>query len=114
LRARAILTFGNRLELYLTIIPTLQAVLGIIGSTLQPQSKTMAKLLATLRNGNLEPSEPIDLPEGTQLLITVNLAQETEDWTDEDLTEISLQGLNRAYGDDEPDYGEVEVEGVVI
>jgi predicted DNA-binding antitoxin AbrB/MazE fold protein len=59
----------------------------------------MAKLLATLRNGNLEPSEPIDLPEGTQLLITVNLAQETEDWT-----EFSLQGLNRAYGDDEPDY----------
>jgi hypothetical protein len=44
----------------------------------------MAKLLATLRNGNLEPSEPIDFPEGTQLFITVNLAQENEDWTDED------------------------------
>jgi hypothetical protein len=64
----------------------------------------MAKLLATLRNGNLEPSEPIDFPEGTQLFITVNLAQENEDWTDEDWTEFSLQGLNRAYGDDEPDY----------
>jgi hypothetical protein len=71
---------------------------------LQPQSKIMAKLLATLRNGNLEPSEPIDFPEGTQLFITVNLAQENEDWTDEDWTEFSLQGLNRAYGDDEPDY----------
>jgi hypothetical protein len=74
----------------------------------------MAKLLATLRNGNLEPSEPINFPEGTQLLITVNLAQETEDWTDKDWTEFSLQGLSRAYGDDEPDYGEVEVEGVAI
>jgi hypothetical protein len=39
----------------------------------------MAKLLATLRNGNLEPSEPINLPEGNQLFITVNLVQETED-----------------------------------
>jgi hypothetical protein len=111
---RTIETFGHRSELYLIIILNLQAVLGIIRRTLQPQSKTMAKLLATLRNGNLEPSEPIDLPEGTQLLITVNLAHETEDWTDEDLTEFSLQGLNRAYGDDEPDYGEVEAEGVVI
>jgi hypothetical protein len=111
--ARAILTFGNRSELYLTIIPTLQAVLGIVRRTLQPHSKTMAKLLATLRNGNLEPSEPIDLPEGTQLFITVNLAQETDDWTDEDWNEFSLQGLNRAYGDDEPDYGEVEAAGMI-
>jgi hypothetical protein len=74
----------------------------------------MVKLLATLRNGNLEPSEPIDLPEGTQLFIRVNLAQETEDWTDEDWNEFSLQGLNRAYSDDEPDYGEVEAAGVMI
>jgi hypothetical protein len=74
----------------------------------------MAKLLATLKNGNLEPSEPIDLPEGTQLFITVNLAQETDDWTDEDWNEFSLQGLNRACGDDGPDYGEVEAAGVMI
>jgi predicted DNA-binding antitoxin AbrB/MazE fold protein len=74
----------------------------------------MTKLLATLRNGNLEPSEPIDLPEGTQLLITVNLVPELEEWTDEERIEFSLQGLNRAYGDDEPDYGEVETKGAMI
>jgi hypothetical protein len=27
-----------------------------------------------------------------------------EDWSDEDWTKLSLQGLSRAYGDDEPDY----------
>jgi hypothetical protein len=27
-----------------------------------------------------------------------------EEWTDEEWTKLSLQGLSRAYGDDEPDY----------
>jgi hypothetical protein len=27
-----------------------------------------------------------------------------EGWTDEEWTKLSLQGLSRAYGDDEPDY----------
>jgi hypothetical protein len=31
-----------------------------------------------------------------------------EDWNDEDWTKLSLQGLSRAYGDDEPDYELVE------
>jgi hypothetical protein len=27
-----------------------------------------------------------------------------EEWTDAEWTKLSLQGLSRAYGDDEPDY----------
>jgi hypothetical protein len=27
-----------------------------------------------------------------------------EEWTDRELTQLSLQGLSRAYSDDEPDY----------
>jgi hypothetical protein len=32
-----------------------------------------------------------------------------EEWTDEQWTKLSLQGLSRAYSDDEPDYELVEV-----
>jgi hypothetical protein len=31
-----------------------------------------------------------------------------EEWTDEEWTKLSLQGLSRAYGDNEPDYELVE------
>ncbi len=42
-------------------------------------------------------------------LTQVDLNPATEDWsdegwTDEEWTKLSLQGLSRAYGDDEPDY----------
>jgi hypothetical protein len=31
-------------------------------------------------------------------------AQSDEEWTNQEWTQLSLQGLSRAYGDDEPDY----------
>jgi predicted DNA-binding antitoxin AbrB/MazE fold protein len=62
-----------------------------------------AQLLAIIRNGKIEPLEPIDFPEGTQLVVTISSSSEvvgdSEDWY-----ALSLQGLSRAYGDDEPDY----------
>lgn len=46
-------------------------------------------------------------------LLQVDLNPAAEDWSDEGWTEeewtkLSLQGLSRAYGDDEPDYELVE------
>jgi predicted DNA-binding antitoxin AbrB/MazE fold protein len=62
-----------------------------------------ARLLAIIRNGKIEPLEPINFPEGTQLVVTISSLSEivgdSEDWY-----ALSLQGLSRAYGDDEPDY----------
>jgi hypothetical protein len=38
-------------------------------------------------------------------LTQVDLSPAEEEWrTDEEWTKLSLQGLSRAYGDDEPDY----------
>jgi hypothetical protein len=46
--------------------------------------------------------EPFDLAPNTELLITV-LRPGTHD-EDDDWTRLSLEGLERAYGDDEPEY----------
>jgi predicted DNA-binding antitoxin AbrB/MazE fold protein len=63
------------------------------------------QLLAIIKNGKIEPLEPIDFPEGTQLIVTMSSLLETaEDTESEDWYSLSLQGLGRAYGDDEPDY----------
>jgi hypothetical protein len=62
-------------------------------------------LLVTIRDGKLEPSEPIDLPEGTQIIVTLNApAESIEDSESAEWYALSLQGLNRAYSDDEPEY----------
>jgi predicted DNA-binding antitoxin AbrB/MazE fold protein len=59
-----------------------------------------AQLLAIIRNGKIEPLEPINFPEGTQLIVTISSLSEivgdSEDWY-----ALSLQGLSRAYSDDE-------------
>ncbi len=57
------------------------------------------RLSAVVKNGKIESLEPIDLPEGTQLLITVASDGEVGSWAD-----LALQGLSRAYTDDEPEY----------
>jgi hypothetical protein len=56
-------------------------------------------MLAVVKNGRIEPLQPIDLPEGTSLLITTNSSAAALAWSG-----LSLAGLARAYGDDEPDY----------
>ena len=63
------------------------------------------KLLVTIRDGKLEPSEPIDLPEGTQIIVTLDVPVEiSKDPESAEWYALSLQGLNRAYSDDEPEY----------
>jgi hypothetical protein len=59
--------------------------------------------LAIIRNGKIEPLELINFPEGTQLVVMMSssteIVGESEDWYAR-----PLQGISRAYGDDEPDY----------
>ena len=46
--------------------------------------------------------EPFELEPNTELIVTVlpkSAAQEREDWT-----RLALENLERAYGDDEPEY----------
>ena len=63
------------------------------------------QLLVTIRDGKLEPSEPIDLPEGTQIIVTLDApAESIEDSESAEWYALSLQGLSRAYSDDEPEY----------
>ena len=59
----------------------------------------MNRIAAIVRNGRIETLEPLDLPEGTQLTISIEHNPKAEEWI-----ALSLHGLNRAYGDDEPDY----------
>jgi predicted DNA-binding antitoxin AbrB/MazE fold protein len=62
-----------------------------------------SQLLAVIRNGKIEPLEPINFPEGTQLVVTISSSSKIVS-DSEDCYALSLQGLSRAYGDDEPDY----------
>jgi hypothetical protein len=63
------------------------------------------ELLVTIRDGKSEPSEPINLPEGTQIIVTLDApAESMEDSESAEWYALSLQGLNRAYSDDEPEY----------
>jgi hypothetical protein len=53
--------------------------------------------------------EPYDLPTDAKLLVTILPSREV----DEERTtwyKLSMQGLNRAYGDNEPDYSEADLE----
>ena len=59
--------------------------------------------LAVIKQGKLEFLEPIDVPEGTKVLVTLlqnepNL-EPSQDWTD-----FALQGLAGAYSETEPEY----------
>ena len=56
-------------------------------------------VLAIVKNGKIEPINPIDLPKGTRLLLLPNPSNEAPDWSG-----LSLAGLSYAYGDEEPDY----------
>ena len=56
-------------------------------------------VFAIVKNGKIKPITPIDLPEGTSLLILPNPTAEAIEWS-----HFSLRGLSRAYSDDEPEY----------
>jgi hypothetical protein len=56
-------------------------------------------VLAVVKNGKIEPISPIDLPEGTSLLIKLHPSNEALEWSG-----LSDAGLALAYGDDEPEY----------
>ena len=46
-----------------------------------------------------------DLPEGTQIIVTLDApAESVRDPESAEWYALSLQGLNRAYSDDEPEY----------
>jgi hypothetical protein len=65
------------------------------------------QLLAIVKDGKIQTLDSIDLPEGTELIVTI--VSVTSALTDRDLessewSNLSLNGLNRAYGDDEPEY----------
>jgi hypothetical protein len=52
--------------------------------------------------------EPFELPLDAQLLVTV-LTPSASDQERADWLELSIQGLERAYGDNEPDYSTAEI-----
>ena len=56
-------------------------------------------VLAIVKNGKIEPINPIDLPEGIRLLLLPNPSNEALEWSG-----VSLAGLSHAYSNDEPDY----------
>jgi hypothetical protein len=57
---------------------------------------------------NIRLDEPYELPADAQLLVTVlapsGAGQERDDWL-----ASSMQRLERAYGDNEPDYSEADI-----
>jgi hypothetical protein len=57
------------------------------------------QLSAVVKNGKIEALEPLILPEGTKLLITIASDEEAKVWSD-----LALQELSRAYGNNEPEY----------
>ena len=62
---------------------------------------------AIFKDGKIEPSIPLDIPDGTPLSVTIEDQIEIGEWTEEEWLELSkngLNGLSGAYGDDEPDY----------
>jgi hypothetical protein len=62
----------------------------------------MNKLIGIVKNGKVELISDCSLPEGTKLLVTPLEDEQMEE--DNDWTNISLEGLNSAYGEDEPEY----------
>ena len=72
-----------------------------------------SRMLAVVKNGKIEPLEPVSFPEGTQLIVTLNLSAEAigessrcenRETEESEWYALSHQGLSRAYDDDEPGY----------
>jgi hypothetical protein len=57
------------------------------------------QMLAIVKDGKIQTLDSIDLPEGTELFVTIDRDLEAVDWSS-----LSLNGLSRAYADDEPEY----------
>jgi hypothetical protein len=57
------------------------------------------QLLAIVKDGKIQTLDSIDLPEGTELVVTIDRDLEALEWSS-----LSLNSLNRAYADDEPEY----------
>jgi hypothetical protein len=65
------------------------------------------QLLAIVKDGKIQTLDSIDLPEGTELMVTivpVISALTDRDLESSEWSNLSLNGLNRAYGDNEPEY----------
>jgi hypothetical protein len=56
------------------------------------------QMLAIVKDGKIQTLDSIDLPEGTELFVTIERDLEMLDWS-----RLSLNGLSRAYTDDEPE-----------
>jgi hypothetical protein len=61
-------------------------------------------LLAIVKDGKIEPLSPLNIPEGTQISITIEDIVEMGEWTEAEWIAFSQQGLAGAYSDDEPVY----------
>jgi predicted DNA-binding antitoxin AbrB/MazE fold protein len=61
-------------------------------------------LLAIVKDGKIEPLSPLNIPEGTQISITIEDTVEMGEWTENEWMTFSQQGLAGAYSDDEPVY----------
>ncbi len=57
------------------------------------------QLLAIVKDGKIQTVDSIDLPEGTKLIVTIEDDLEAVAWSN-----LSLNSLNGAYADDEPEY----------
>jgi hypothetical protein len=57
------------------------------------------QLLAIVKDGKIQTVDSIDLPEGTELIVTIDDDLEAVAWSN-----LSLNSLNRVYADDEPEY----------
>ena len=62
----------------------------------------MNKLIGIVKNGKVELISDCSLPEGTKLLVTP--FEDDNNWSN-----ISLEGLNNAYGENEPEYNLKEI-----
>jgi hypothetical protein len=70
----------------------------------------MNKLIGIVKNGKVELISNCSLPEGTKLLVTPLEDEQIED--DNEWTNISLEGLNNTYGEDEPEYDLKDIQEV--
>jgi hypothetical protein len=57
------------------------------------------QLLAIVKDGKIQTLDSVDLPEGTELLVTIESDVEAVAWSS-----LSLHNLNRGYADNEPEY----------
>ena len=70
---------------------------------------TAVSLKAHFDGQHIQLDEPFELPQDAQLLVTVLKPSLSEDQREAWLA-LSAQGLAAAYGDNEPDYSDVEIQ----